>query len=749
MVTARKLGFPPVDLSEHERDLVRSVRSFARARKFPPSSASPTRGGFSREFSAELAEQGWVGMTIPLQYGGTERTTVERILVVSELLAAGAPLGAHWTADRQTAPSLLINGPESLRQLLLPQIAAGRCLIAGGFSEPDSGSDLASVRTRARRVEGGWRITGRKIWTTDADQADYIEVLCRTSDGERKHEGLSLIVVPMDTPGLEVHPIEGMDGERHFNEVILEEVFARDDWLIGSPGAGWEQLTAELALERAGPERYLTTMPLFEAFVDSRALAPNPGQDWELIGRVVSQQIGLREMTLSIARLVDDGGSPVAEAAMAKDLGTELEQLLVDELWPYRAEPLAPGPEGTRFHEFLDINRLRSPVFTTAGGTNEVLRLLVGRQLREWSDGRRSWALSSDVAATVATVAEDLLEQGTGSVPRDAVDAHSVGFAGRLAGEGFLGVGIPDELGGGGGTLDDILDVIAAAAYSGVSLPAIEGPLTAGWLAAQAGIDLDWLTEPAVFGGVLDSADPAGNSELSGLPLNGPGEIPWAHEGTPVVFVSGADSGPVTVTVVPAGALAGTAGATIAGEPVLRQAHLAEMAASRVGRIETPAAEVMRELQLRAALGRSVALAAAIQRTAELGISYAYQREQFGQPIARFQAVQTHLVRVACEAQRVAVAVDAARKRASTGILDAATTIAAARVLTGDAAISAARTIHQVHGAIGVTMEYPLQRLSRRLWAWSLEDGGTASWARELGQEACARGVWGLITGAD
>src|ERR1700722_4499108 len=416
------LGFEPVTLTQAERQLMLDVRRFARAAPCEPSAQSPTRGGFDRAFSEDLARHGWVGMTIPTAYGGSARSGVERCLVVSELLAAGAPLGAHWTADRQTAPSLLRNGPETLRGELLPRIAAGRCLIAGGFSEPDAGSDLASVRTRARKVPGGWRISGRKIWTTDADRADYFEILCRTSDGGgRKHEGLSLIIVPAGAAGLTVTPIEGMDGERHFNEVIIDDVFATDDRLMGEEGTGWRQLTDELALERSGPERYLSTFPLLEAFVNSRRGVDAAEESFELIGRVISQQIGLRLMSLSIARMVDRGGSPVAEAAPAKDLGTELEQLLVDQLWQYRYEDIKPGPDADRFHHFLDINRLRSPVFTTAGGTNEVLRLLVGRQLPGWADARKGWALRSPLAAAAfeqsAAVAEEL---GRASVPRGA-----------------------------------------------------------------------------------------------------------------------------------------------------------------------------------------------------------------------------------------------------------------------------------------------------------------------------------------
>src|SRR5712672_172945 len=403
------LDFEPVTLTEEERRLMLEVRQFARAKPFEPSAQSPTRGGFDRAFSEDLARHGWVGMTIPAEYGGAARSGVERCLVISELLAAGAPMGAHWTADRQTAPSLLRNGPESLRSELLPQIAAGRCVMAGGFSEPDAGSDLASVRTRALQVPGGWLITGRKIWTTDAERADYFEILCRTSEGGgRKHDGLSLLIVPAGAPGLSVEPIEGMDGERHFNQVAIDEVFARDDWLVGEEGTGWQQLTAELALERAGPERYLSTFPLFESFVQSRQGADAPEQSRELIGRIISQQIGLRLMSLSIARMVDRGGSPVAE------------------VWRYRYEEIEPGPAAGRFHEFLDINRLRSPVFTTAGGTNEVLRVLVGRQLPGWASTRKGWALRSPLAATVFDQVTSLDgDRSLRSVPRGRADPLS------------------------------------------------------------------------------------------------------------------------------------------------------------------------------------------------------------------------------------------------------------------------------------------------------------------------------------
>lgn len=748
--TDEQTAFVPIVLTEAEARLVYEARGFARANQFPPSEQSPTRGGFDRDFSEALARHGWVGMTISAEYGGSDRSGVERCLVISELLAAGAPLGAHWTADRQTAPSLMINGPESLRRELLPRIAAGRCLMAGGFSEPDAGSDLASVRTRARKVAGGWVITGRKIWTTDAERADFIEVLCRTSDAPKKHDGLSLIIVPMDAPGLSVHAIEGMDGSRHFNEVVIDEVYAPDDWLVGQEGSGWRQLTAELALERAGPERFLTTFPLFESFVESRPQVTAPERSYELIGRVISQQMALRQMTLSIARLVDSGGSPVAEAAMAKDLGTELEQLLVDELWHYRHEDIEPGAVTARFQTFLDINRLRSPVFTTAGGTNEVLRTLVSRELGAWATTRKGWAVRSPLSDAVNDRAvKASADLGSVSVPRDGIDPLSIRVVAALRAEGFFGVGVPPEVGGGGGSLSDALDMIRSAGYAGVSTPLAAGSVEAGWLLARAGLQFEWDHGMAVLA--------RGRFRLDGddaeMTLSGTiDEVAWP-EGADMIVAPVERDGRLCISCLePGSLLLPPAVGNIAGEPVVRGLRVDAVPVSRWAPTDLAFAAGMEALELRRALAGAVGLAGALQRTAELAIGYAAQRVQFGQPIARFQAVQTHLCRLASEAQLVAVLVDSVQSRLgeeANPVLDFGS-IAAARSLAGRAAIVAARTAHQVHGAIGVTMEYPLQRLSRRLWEWEAM-GEAEYWSVRLGERAVQGnpGPWDLITGTD
>src|SRR5206468_7210825 len=162
--------------------------------------AAPVRrahswGGFDREFSKKMGVRGWIAMTWPKRYGGHERSALERYVVLEEMLAAGAPVSSHWIAQRQSGPLFLRFGTEAQRQRFLPAIARGECFFAIGMSEPDAGSDLASVQTRARKVDGGWSVTGRKVWTSHAHRSHYAILFCRT-DGpaEDRHAGFSQFV---------------------------------------------------------------------------------------------------------------------------------------------------------------------------------------------------------------------------------------------------------------------------------------------------------------------------------------------------------------------------------------------------------------------------------------------------------------------------------------------------------------------------------------------------------------------------
>jgi alkylation response protein AidB-like acyl-CoA dehydrogenase len=217
-------------------------------------------GGLDPSFSAALGRRGWIGMTWPVKYGGGASSALDRFVVIEELLAAGAPIAAHWFADRQVGPALLRYGTEEQRCALLPAMAAGRCFFAIGMSEPDTGSDLASVRTRATRADGGWRVSGTKLWSSGAHICHFMMTLLRTSPG--RHDGLSQMIIDLTSPGISIRPIGYLTGESHFNEVVLDDVFVPDSRVVGRVGAGWEQVNSELAYERSGPERFLSVMQL-------------------------------------------------------------------------------------------------------------------------------------------------------------------------------------------------------------------------------------------------------------------------------------------------------------------------------------------------------------------------------------------------------------------------------------------------------------------------------------------------------
>jgi hypothetical protein len=376
------IDFRPSSLTAEEEKLRAEVREFI-AEHFPLGSYLPCLGinaEASPEFSRRLAERGWLGMVVPKEYGGPARTAVERFIVVEELLVAGAPIGAHWVADRQTAPLILTYGTEEQKRRFLPAIVRGEVFFALGMSEPDSGSDLASVRTRATRVDGGWLVNGRKVWTSGAHYADYAVTLCRTSPlGEVRHAGLSQMIVDLRAKGVHVRPIRLLNGFHHFNEVLFEDVFVPDDCVLGTVGEGWRQVTSELAYERSGPDRFLTTFPLLRYFMMYRL---NGGLDREgerQIGRLVARYWVLRNLSFSVARSLDEGRVPTVEAALVKDIGTVFEQEVVRVVRSLTERE--QDPDGDLFDRLLAEATVTAPTFTLRGGTNEILRTLAAKHL--------------------------------------------------------------------------------------------------------------------------------------------------------------------------------------------------------------------------------------------------------------------------------------------------------------------------------------------------------------------------------
>ncbi|HEY3673561.1 MAG TPA: acyl-CoA dehydrogenase family protein [Acidimicrobiia bacterium] len=377
------MQFVFTELDEHERALQADVRAFL-AETLPRGSFEPGLGMAGRKdpaFSQALAARGWVGMSLPTEYGGGDRAAVERFVVAEELLRWGAPLGHHWVADRQSGPLLAKVGTTEQKERFLPGICRGELSFCIGMSEPDSGSDLASVVTRATPTDGGWIVRGTKVWTTGAHEHDWMIALVRTSEAENRHAGLSQVLIDLQAPGVEVHPIPFLDGTRDFNEVVLRDVFVPDADLVGTEGNGWAQIGQELAFERGGPDRWLSTYLVLEQYVRELGGQTPDLAFVELLGAATAQFWGLRNLSLSIARAIDDGRQPSVEAALVKEMGTRFEQDLLEEV--RRFAELEPDPQSDSLFERLLANAiLTSPAFTIRGGTIEILRTVAAKGLR-------------------------------------------------------------------------------------------------------------------------------------------------------------------------------------------------------------------------------------------------------------------------------------------------------------------------------------------------------------------------------
>ena len=376
------LEFVPIRMPPGVAELRGLVRDFLHTElaSLPPAMRARSWSVFDADFSRKLAQRGWIGMTWPKRYGGHERSAIERYVVLEELLSAGAPVGAHWIADRQSGPLLLRFGSEEQRTTLLPAMARGEIFFCIGMSEPGAGSDLAAVRTRAEPDGEGWRINGQKIWTTNADRAHYMIALVRTSgDKDSRQKGLSQFLLDLRLPGIVIRPITDLAGCQHFNEVFLQDVRVGPEALIGGEGQGWAQVTAELALERSGPERYLSSYRLLEAFI--HAAGPQPDAATRMaIGRLAAELWTLRQMSLSVAGQLLAGRDPSIEAAVVKDLGASFEQEL-----PRLVQSLATEwmleHSASALREVLETLLMAAPAFSLRGGTREILRGIIARGL--------------------------------------------------------------------------------------------------------------------------------------------------------------------------------------------------------------------------------------------------------------------------------------------------------------------------------------------------------------------------------
>jgi alkylation response protein AidB-like acyl-CoA dehydrogenase len=334
--------------------------------------------GYSPEFSRKLGARGWIGLTWPKKYGGQEKSYLDRLVLTEELLRAGAPVAAHWLGDRQVGPALLAYGSEEQKAEILPRLTKGEVVFCLGMSEPGSGSDLASLRTKAVEEGDHFAITGQKIWTSFAHVADYAYLVARTDPNAPKHKGISEFLIDMKLPGVTVRPLVDLTGEHHFNEVFFDNVRVPKRWLIGEKNRGWYQIASQLDYERSGIERLLSNYPLFRdtvKYARETGLTEDPLVRNQLAQLQIELDMG-RFMVYKVAWMLSKGGVPNYEAAMAKCFCTEVEQRIAQTIGSLLGDYaiLLPGSPAARLAGRAAREYLYAPAYTIQGGTSNVLR---------------------------------------------------------------------------------------------------------------------------------------------------------------------------------------------------------------------------------------------------------------------------------------------------------------------------------------------------------------------------------------
>ncbi|MDB5722728.1 MAG: hypothetical protein JWP15_3346 [Alphaproteobacteria bacterium] len=360
----------------------REVRDFLsrEMRDIPPIQRADSWMGYDAEFSRKLGAAGLIGITMPKRFGGREAGAFARYVISEELLAAGAPVSAHWIADRQSAPLLLHFGTPAQQERYIPGIVRGETYFGIGMSEPNAGSDLASIGSRAVRNGDGWVLNGRKIWTTNAHRSHYMIALVRTeAQADDRHGGMSQFIIDLQAPGVTVRPIRDLTGAEHFNEIFFDDVALDPEALVGTEGKGWAQVMAELAFERSGPERFLSSMTLLHTLVEEIGAEPDSLQAFQ-IGRIGARLMALRAMSLSVTAQLDQGEDPAWAASCVKDIGTALEQEM-----PEIAQLLSASEprvdSGSDHQQVLAYLTQLAPCFSLRGGTREILRGILARGL--------------------------------------------------------------------------------------------------------------------------------------------------------------------------------------------------------------------------------------------------------------------------------------------------------------------------------------------------------------------------------
>ncbi|HEX9975691.1 MAG TPA: acyl-CoA dehydrogenase family protein [Dehalococcoidales bacterium] len=328
------------EFTEEQEKFRQEIREFLEAEieqgTFKPSCDAWIQG-YSPDFTKKVAQKGWIGLSWPKEYGGQGRSNIDRLVLTEEMLRYGAPAACHWFADRQIGRTIIAFGTPEQKQEILPRILKGEAYVGLGMSEPEAGSDLASLQTRATEDGDDYIINGQKMWTSCAHFMNYIYLVARTDPTAPRHRGISEFVIPSKLPGITIRPTIDITGTEAWGEVFYDNVRVSKSCLIGEKNRGFYQILNQLDYERAGLERLMGNYPLFDAIIqftkETRHNGQPLGENIPIRHKLAQLQIEFeigRLLTYRVVLVMDQGRAPNWEAAMAKAYCTSFEQRLAD-----------------------------------------------------------------------------------------------------------------------------------------------------------------------------------------------------------------------------------------------------------------------------------------------------------------------------------------------------------------------------------------------------------------------------------
>ena len=341
------------------------------------------------EFTRKVAERGWIGLTFPKEYGGHGRCSVDRLIFTEEMLRYGAPTALFWIADRQVGRNILAYGTEEQKQEFIPKIVKAEAFFAAAMSEPEAGSDLASLQTRAVDAGDYFIINGQKTWTTGAHFMNYIYLIVRTDTEVPKHKGISELIIDKSLPGITISPLMTIMGEEEFNEVFFDDVRVPKKYLIGEKNRGWYQIASQVDYERSGLERLMSHQPLHDALIkfvkETRRNGKPLSQDTAIRNHLTQLQVEFeigRLLIYRVALVLDEGRIPNWEAAMAKAYSTAFEKHLASasmEILGLYGQ-LTSGSKWAVIRGIAPDSYLDSKSSSLRGGTSEILKNIVAQR---------------------------------------------------------------------------------------------------------------------------------------------------------------------------------------------------------------------------------------------------------------------------------------------------------------------------------------------------------------------------------